>query len=45
MTLRLLREAARRCGEVRPGQYLTSDQAEKQHELLYDVYDFSVQGR
>jgi CSLREA domain-containing protein len=42
VTLRLLREAARRCGEVRPGQYLTSGDAEKQHELLYDVSDFAV---
>jgi hypothetical protein len=42
VTLRLLREAARRCAEVRPGQYLTSDDAAKPHELLYDVVDFAA---
>jgi hypothetical protein len=42
VTLRLVRGAAALCSSARPGQYLTSDNAEKQNEQLYDVFDFSV---
>ncbi len=45
VTLRLVRVAATRCASIQPGGYLTSDDAEKHHEQLYDIFDFSVRGR
>jgi hypothetical protein len=44
VTLRLVRGAASLCQSARPGMYLTSDNAEKHHEQLYDVFDFSAKG-
>ncbi len=42
VTLRLARGASGDCKYAEPGMYLTSDNADKQHEQLYDVFDFSV---
>jgi hypothetical protein len=42
VTLLLVREAAPLCLSARPGQYLTSDNADKENEQLYVVFDFSA---
>lgn len=41
VTLRLLRDAAPQCKDVRPGDYAEADGV-KLHEHLYDVYDLTV---